>query len=362
VTGVAEIGDGNINNVFRVICAGGTFVLKQSMPYVRIDRTWELTPTRIDHEAAFYERWAVIKPQVTPRVYMFDAANHALAVEDLHEHEVWRMALASGCVDPHAAPAMGLFLAQMALSAQPWAVTDPAEDPAEPVNPIMTQLMEDVLFRFPYEDHPHNSYAPEVAPLVERLRIDPRFRSGLDGLRRRWCTGHEALIHGDLHTGSIMVASGDVRTIDAEFSTLGPIAWDLGELTGNLLIAQLYASLMRPGDATPNLVDGLWRGFAEGLAESGGVRSEADERPIADWLVTVRSDAIGYAGAEMVRRVIGSGKADEIAAMSGDVHVRAAEAMLGAGAELVMNRTELAPELTSALVEAEAQAREVHDR
>lgn len=343
VTGVTEIGDGNINNVFRVQCAERTFVLKQSMPYVRIDPTWELTPTRIDHEAAFYERWSQTRPRMTPLIYLFDAANHALAVEDLIDHEVWRQALTAGR-DYSAAPAqIGRFIAQIALNARPWAAErgDDGEGSA-PVNPVMARLMEEVIFRFPYEEHPHNSYADQVSTIVDDLREDVHFRDVLAKLRRHWRECSEALIHGDLHTGSIMVAPNSACAIDAEFSTLGPIAWDLGELTGNLLTAQLHAHLVGRHHGKNDAVRALWSAFEQGLEDE--VNSNPAERELVQhWLAGVRTAGVGYAGVELVRRVIGSGKADEIQALPGPAHSRAVATMLLAGREMVMAHDDLAP-------------------
>jgi 5-methylthioribose kinase len=36
-------------------------------------------------------------------------------------------------------------------------------------------------------------------------------------------TRAEALLHGDLHTGSVMVTESDTRVIDPEFAFFGPI-------------------------------------------------------------------------------------------------------------------------------------------
>jgi hypothetical protein len=59
----------------------------------------------------------------------------------------------------------------------------------------------------------------------------------------------QALLHGDLHTGSLMVAPDATYAIDAEFACVGPIAFDVGKMVANLLIA-CFAShaLQAPGE------------------------------------------------------------------------------------------------------------------
>ena len=59
----------------------------------------------------------------------------------------------------------------------------------------------------------------------------------------------QALLHGDLHTGSLMVAPGAMYAIDAEFACVGPIAFDVGKMAANLLIAyQASHGLQAPGE------------------------------------------------------------------------------------------------------------------
>ena len=60
-------------------------------------------------------------------------------------------------------------------------------------------------------------------------------------------THGEALIHGDLHTGSVMVGGGRAAAIDPEFAFYGPVGFDLGALWANAAIAASRADrLGRP--------------------------------------------------------------------------------------------------------------------
>ena len=47
----------------------------------------------------------------------------------------------------------------------------------------------------------------------------------------------QALLHGDMHTGSLMVTQDTTYAIDAEFAVYGPIAFDIGKFMANLLLA-----------------------------------------------------------------------------------------------------------------------------
>src|SRR5690606_8855673 len=55
-------------------------------------------------------------------------------------------------------------------------------------------------------------------------------------LKEKYMTQGQALIHSDLHTGSIMVNEQDTRVIDPEFSFFGPMGYDIGALLSNLVM------------------------------------------------------------------------------------------------------------------------------
>lgn len=55
-------------------------------------------------------------------------------------------------------------------------------------------------------------------------------------LRHKFISAKEALIHGDLHTGSIMVTENSTKVIDPEFAFYGPIGFDTGAFVANLLL------------------------------------------------------------------------------------------------------------------------------
>ncbi|KAK8966466.1 Methylthioribose kinase 1 [Platanthera guangdongensis] len=46
----------------------------------------------------------------------------------------------------------------------------------------------------------------------------------------------QALIHGDLHTGSIMVTTESTQVIDPEFAFYVPMGFYIGEFVGNLIL------------------------------------------------------------------------------------------------------------------------------
>jgi 5-methylthioribose kinase len=82
--------------------------------------------------------------------------------------------------------------------------------------------------------------------MVRDLRRDGPLKVAAAAFGQKFLEQRQALIHGDLHSGSVMVTENDTRVIDPEFAFYGPIGFDLGAFFGNLLLSW-YS---QPGHAT----------------------------------------------------------------------------------------------------------------
>lgn len=59
----------------------------------------------------------------------------------------------------------------------------------------------------------------------------------------------QVLIHGDLHTGSIMVTPDSTQVINPEFGFYGPMGCDIGAFLENLILAYYSAYYSQNGHA-----------------------------------------------------------------------------------------------------------------
>jgi len=79
-----EVGDGNLNLVFKVWAQDDpqrTIVLKQALPYVRlVGDSWPLPTDRARIEAQALEIHGRLVPQHTPKVYFFDPEMYLTAM------------------------------------------------------------------------------------------------------------------------------------------------------------------------------------------------------------------------------------------------------------------------------------------
>jgi len=362
VVEVSEIGAGNINNVFRVRCERGSFVVKQSMPYVRIDTSWALSAARIHHEAEAYRQWARFAPDAVPALYVHDRERFLVCVEDLADHAVWRGELNAGRAHPEAVGILGRLLARVAFHTGALRLGGHAgaQLRASVPDEDMHALMDNLVFCEPFLEHERNSFPAGAADAVGRLRDDPRVLAAVGRMRRRYVTGGDALIHGDLHTGSVMVADGSAKAIDCEFSAYGPVAWDVGQLAGNLLIALARARVLeRDAAALAPMPERLWEQFADELARLWTHRADRGltRSFLADWLDELSADARSFAACEIVRRVIGIGHVADLEELDAPTRAIAADGLLSAARDVLVGNARAWPAFAQAVIDAVDVAR-----
>lgn len=316
-----EIGDGNLNLVFKIYDNQGKsrVVVKQALPYVRcVGESWPLTLDRARLEAQTLVEHYKHCPQHTVQITHYDAELAVMVMEDLSSHRIWRGELVKGVYYPEASRQLGEYLAQTLFHTSDF-ILHPHQKKAEVarfINPEMCEITEDLFFNDPYTDHERNKYPEALEPLVASLRHDDALRIAVAGLKHRFFANAEALLHGDIHSGSIFVADGSLKAIDAEFGYFGPIGFDVGTALGNLLINYCgLPGLLAPREAADGReqrlsdVRDVWNAFAHRFLEL----AEAKTTDVAmaypgyaqAFLRKVWADTIGYCGTELIRRTVG---------------------------------------------------------
>lgn len=241
LTHAEEVGDGNLNLVFKVFDNAGIsrIIVKQALPYVRcVGESWPLTLDRARLEAetliAHYQHC----PQHTVHILHFDPALAVMVMEDLSSYRIWRGELIRGEYYPQAASQLGEYLAQVLFHTSDFYL-HPHQKKAEVarfINPDMCEITEDLFFNDPYCQHERNNYPAALESEVAALREDTDLKLAVSALKHRFFSHAEALLHGDIHSGSVFVAKGRLKAIDAEFGFFGPAGFDPGTAIGNLLL------------------------------------------------------------------------------------------------------------------------------
>ncbi|WP_449386448.1 S-methyl-5-thioribose kinase [Cellulomonas soli] len=356
---VQEVGDGNLNLVFVVRDAQGrSLVVKQSLPYVRmVGESWPLSQDRILAEGRGYVAAQALTPDLIPAFHGLDADRRVLVLEDLSEWTVWRRALDQGVIAPGAGAAVGTYAARIAFGTSVLGL--PAEQVQEAAaaaaNPQLCRITQDLVFTEPFVDHPQNSWDDALTGDVLALR-DPALLHEVAALKYRFLTAGQALIHGDLHSGSVFVPDKRLRAagapaakvFDIEFAFYGPVGFDLGTSLANHLFAHVRAQVLdRPAafrESVADLPAQTWGAFAAEIARLWPQRADASWTDgFRDaWLREVWQDAVGFAGLEAIRRVVGLAKVSDLQSLATDERVRAARVVLTTARRWIVDRTRIA--------------------
>jgi 5-methylthioribose kinase len=330
---VREVGDGNLNLVFIVTGAAGSAVVKQALPYVRlVGDSWPLPLKRSFFEYHALTRQEARDPGSVPAVWHFDEGQAIIVMEYLSPHVILRRALIEGRRTEGLAERLGLFCARTLFRGSDLSMTAAAKKGDVALfagNVELCDITENLVFTDPYHDARLNRHTPGLETMIARLRGDASLKVAAQHLKFAFSARSETMLHGDLHTGSVMVTDTQTRVIDPEFATYGPIGFDVGMLLSNFLMAYLSqrgherARGERDGMRTwlLSVVEQIWTTFAAEFArlwrtERTGMlyppalyedqgQGLAAEQALADVLGQVWRDALGFCGVEMHRRILG---------------------------------------------------------
>ena len=298
-----------MNWVFRVQGAEAAICVKQALPFIRvIGPDWPMTAERATFEHRYYNALSPFAAEFLPRVLDYDEYDHVLFLEFLDGYSVLRQGLIAGRTYPHLPAHMGGFLAEALYGTSIWAEDrgrSAALAAAFSANAPMFETTAKVVFTGPLSDNPLNRWtSPQLDETVVALKADRALYDRIAALQHRFLNTPQALLHGDLHTGSVMAIPNDTRIIDPEFALYGPAGFDIGAFIGNLLL-NFFA---QEGHASGNedrsshrtrllrWAEETWRCFA------GRFTAHVDDKAV---LAQIYSDTLAFAGCVMIRRLIG---------------------------------------------------------
>lgn len=330
---VQEIGDGNLNLVFVISGAVGQVIVKQALPYVRlVGESWPLPLKRAFFEHNALTRQAARDPGSVPEVFYYDDTQALVVMEYLTGHVILRQSLMQGHTHSGLGAFLGRFCARTLFRGSDLHLPAPTRkrDLALFADNIeLCDITENLVFSDPYFAAAMNKHTTGLDPIVTALRGDRDMKVAAQHMKAVFANHAETLLHGDLHTGSIMVAGSKARVIDPEFATYGPMGFDIGMLIANFLMAYCAQPGHLPDRADRTAYQDwilgvvsdiwsefntefthLWRTERTGILYQSTLFEQQDdelgsEQARMDRLAAIWRDALGFCGIEMHRRILG---------------------------------------------------------
>jgi len=350
---VREIGDGNLNYVFRVAdsSSGKSVIIKQAGVSLRISEAMKVSTDRNRIESEILGLHNEYAPGLVPKIYFYDTVMCACAMEDLSDHELMRYALMKHKTFPRFADDITTYMVNTLLKTTDVAMEHKAKKALVKsfTNPELCEITEDLVLSEPYNDvnGRNNVFPPNKDFMQKELYDDESLHIEIAKLKFDFMNNAQALIHGDLHTGSIFVKQNSTRIFDPEFAFFGPIGYDVGNVIANLFFAWNNGNAAGNADfcgwilkTTAEVIDLFSQKFlacydqnvTDVMAKTQGFREY--------YLGTIIADTAGYTGTELIRRTVGLAQVKDITVIPDENKRAYAERVnVLCAKDLIMNRS-----------------------
>lgn len=347
-----EIGDGNINYVFRVWDekTGRSLVIKQADKKLKSSGR-PLGVYRNKIEAEILKLQNSFAPGKVPHIYHYNESMCALTMEDISDFKNLRTALLEGNIYEDLSREITDFMVQVLLS-----TTDLLMDRhmkkefvKKFINVELCDISEDLVFTEPYFNYKdRNVITAGNEDFVNAVLYgDEGLKKEVGVLRNTFMNASQALIHGDLHSGSIFINETGIKVIDPEFAFYGPIGYDVGNVIGNLFFS-LANKLVTAPDHTDFIswiertISEIFDCFKEKAVHKLTTEIEFplyNDGFINDYVAGIMSDTVGMAGTEIIRRVVGDTKVkDLILIKEGKEKIKIERALILTAVSFIKNR------------------------
>ena len=332
---IIEIGDGNLNFVYRVTSTVDTarsVIVKQAVPYLRmVGEEWPLSRDRMKYEIRALQVYNQVVPNLVPTIFHADEDMSTLVMQCLDDHIILRRGMIDGVYYPKVAEHIGEFLAETLFRTSAWSMTSEERRALMDkftLNDELCKLTEEFIFTFPYMEHDSNYSNPATDEWAKaNIHKDTQYKLDVLEFKDLFVAKTDALLHADLHTGSLMVNHDESYVIDMEFAYFGPFGFDVGKVISNFLLAAT-AHFERAGGAdyrewAIDQIAIIWDTFSERFLalwrETGASTMLIDglltddefQQLTTQFMLNLLRESAGFCACSMARRTVGiAGVAD----------------------------------------------------
>ena len=319
-----EIGDGNINYVFRLKWEKKSYIFKQADELLRSSQR-PLSQNRMDIEAFMLNYYNKSTPKFSPKLYFYDKDLKLIVMEDLFDFNSLRHEYMNGNFYQGTTKKLGEFCVKSLLPTTIFHMDLNKRRKLQSMicNEDMCNITEDLVLTEPFIDYKKRNVITDGLKdyVEENIYNDRNLQLRAAMLKEKFVNDKQALIHGDLHTGSIFVKEGEVKIIDPEFAVFAPVGYDLGNVLANLFFALIYNELVLNRVEGANKIKKQIEIFIKSLQYNffNYFKKRKVLEPsfknqdfIKNTIQSYMADMYSYCGTEILRRTIGDSKVLEL--------------------------------------------------
>ncbi|MCW8895444.1 MAG: S-methyl-5-thioribose kinase [Sulfurimonas sp.] len=331
-----EIGDGNLNFVYIVKSLDDpskALIVKQAVPYLRcVGEDFPLGRERMTYEIRALEKFYSIFPNFVPRIYHSNEDMSLVVMEFLDNHVIMRKGLIQSVKYVNFSEQISTYMSAMLFYTSSLALGSSEKRTLIDrfnSNTELCKLTEDLVFSFAFMEHETNDNENvKDNPHAKKLFADMELKEKVLDLKYKFMTQNDALLHGDLHTGSIMINEEETYVIDPEFAFVGPFGFDIGALLANLVNNYIHHCVVTKDEefkewlleTIKEVLDKFSEKFLNFWSEhkdsallvDGYMQANSLNNYKIRFVKNILKDSVGFAGCKMARRVYGVAGVEEI--------------------------------------------------
>ncbi|MEO1013132.1 MAG: phosphotransferase, partial [Bacteroidota bacterium] len=229
---ITKPGEGNMNVVLRIRTNRRSLILKQSRPYVQ---KYEQIPAPLERIAVEHFFYKTIQNAALgahlPKVLGYAPEHFTLFLEDLgHCEDMVFLYAKKSISEKELHPLISILKG----------IHDNGSVADFPDNLEMRRLNYQHIFVLPFlKDNGFNldQVQQGLEELSRPFKNDAGLKSVVESLGKKYLSRGNTLLHGDFYPGSWIIKEEKLYIIDPEFSFVGFPEFDLGVMTGHLILA-----------------------------------------------------------------------------------------------------------------------------
>jgi len=331
---IDEIGDGNLNYVYIIKSIqdeSKALILKQAVPYLRcVGEEYPLSRERMTFEIRALTKFSQNTSEFIPKLYDTNEEMSTVIMQFLSDHIIMRNGMINKIIYPNFSEHISTYLASNLFNTSSLKLDSTSKRKLVDEfnsNTELCKLTEDFVFTFAFMENETNDTYSKGHVEFEKLISDNAFKKEVLSLKYKFMTKNDALLHGDLHTGSIMLNQNDTYVIDPEFSFVGPFGFDIGALLGNLTMSYTSHTTQKSDENYKqwilDTIEEVLEQFESKFLKLWNENEESalltpnfiDDSYLAEYkqkfMKDIMSESAGFAGCKMTRRMFGiAGVAD----------------------------------------------------
>ncbi len=361
-----EIGDGNLNFVFLVSSttdSSKALIVKQAVPYIRcLGEEYLLKKERMTYEIRSLRIFDTICPDFVVKLYHTCETMSVIVMRYLDNHNVLRTSLIDKIKYKKFSEHISTYLSNVLFGTSSLCLS--SEQKSKQIqrfnnNSEMCKLTEDYVFTFAFMEHVSNDDANiKDNALADKIFDDMELKEKVLQLKYKYMNHTDCLLHGDLHTGSVMLNKHETYVIDSEFAFVGPFGFDIGVLLANLTSSYAHHSVVTKDEKYKSwilkTIYDIWTMFEykflklwdetndSALVVDGFINNSSLKNYKNNFMKDILRQSVGFAGCEILRRVFGAAGVDEIRAIDDkDLRKKAELLVFDIGRKFVLQHNDI---------------------